>query len=266
VEDQETNQIIARKFLESAGALVQVAANGREALEHLAQESFDLVLMDCQMPEIDGFEATRRLRDLEKGTGRHLPVIAMTAHAMAGDRDRCLQAGMDDYLTKPVSREPLLRAVARWLSPEAPADVESAAAASSPEPEIGKTKATEPGLDLDEAQFQKLLELFNQDVPEMIGAIVAPYIRQGEEQLRALRQHLDSGDLRGLKFVAHSLKGSSRTIGLGGLGKKAEQLERECDGASPEQLAQCLEEIEAAFAGGCRWLNTLGQPDSLSQS
>jgi signal transduction histidine kinase/DNA-binding response OmpR family regulator len=115
VEDQGVNQVIARRFLEREGATVEIADNGRMALEILAQRSFDLVLMDCQMPEMDGFEATRRIRALEAGTGVHLPVIAMTAHAMAGDRDRCLAAGMDDYLTKPITRDALLRGVSRWI-------------------------------------------------------------------------------------------------------------------------------------------------------
>jgi len=117
VEDQEINQIVARKTLERAGATVAVAGNGRIALARLAEESFDLVLMDCQMPEMDGFEATAQIRQTEAGTGRHLPIIAMTAHAMVEDRDRCLASGMDDYLTKPIAREALLRGVALWLAP-----------------------------------------------------------------------------------------------------------------------------------------------------
>jgi len=116
VEDHEVNQLIARKILERAGVTVELAVNGRKALEQLAARTFDLVLMDCQMPEMDGFEATQRFRALEQGTGRHLPIIAMTAHSMAGDRDRCLQAGMDDYLTKPISRDALLHAVSGWLA------------------------------------------------------------------------------------------------------------------------------------------------------
>jgi len=115
VEDQEINQIVARRFLERAGLTVRSAANGIEALERLAQEPFDLVLMDCQMPLMDGFEAAARIRALEAGTGNHLPIIAMTAHAMTEDRDRCLAAGMDDYLTKPVRGETLVQAVTRWL-------------------------------------------------------------------------------------------------------------------------------------------------------
>ena len=116
VEDQEINQVVARRFLERAGITVVIACNGIEALERLAQEDFDIVLMDCQMPEMDGFEATARIRALETGSGRHVPIIAMTAHAMMEDRDRCLAAGMDDYLTKPIRREILMQGLARWLT------------------------------------------------------------------------------------------------------------------------------------------------------
>jgi signal transduction histidine kinase/CheY-like chemotaxis protein len=121
VEDQEINQVVARRTLEKAGAQVELANNGRQALEILAARDFDLVLMDCQMPEMDGFEATAAIRQREAGSGRHTPIIAMTAHAMAEDRSRCLVAGMDDYLTKPIARASLLRAVSLWLSGPGPA-------------------------------------------------------------------------------------------------------------------------------------------------
>ena len=116
VEDQEINRIVARRILENAGARVTIAGNGLEAVDLVGRERFDVALMDCQMPEMDGFEATARIRAEEQGTGRHLPIIAMTAHAMAEDRDRCVAAGMDDYLTKPIRRETLLQALAHWLA------------------------------------------------------------------------------------------------------------------------------------------------------
>ena len=120
VEDQRINQTLARRFLEAAGCEAGVAGNGRIALEMLAAQAYDLVLMDCHMPELDGFAATERIRGQEAGTPRRLPIIAMTANAMAGDRDRCLAAGMDDYLTKPITRDALLHAVARWAPKVSP--------------------------------------------------------------------------------------------------------------------------------------------------
>jgi signal transduction histidine kinase/ActR/RegA family two-component response regulator len=113
-EDNSVNRRITEHMLEKLGYRVRVAAKGREVLEILERESVACVLMDCQMPEMDGFEATRELRLRERGTGRRLPVVALTAHAMQGDRDKCLAAGMDDYLTKPFTFEQLARAVSRW--------------------------------------------------------------------------------------------------------------------------------------------------------
>jgi CheY-like chemotaxis protein len=97
--------------LEKQGHLLVHAANGREAVEAFSDGAFDLILMDVQMPEMDGFEATRHIRELEEGTGGHITIAAMTAHAMAGDRERCLAAGMDDYVSKPLRKEDLLRAL-----------------------------------------------------------------------------------------------------------------------------------------------------------
>jgi two-component system, sensor histidine kinase and response regulator len=115
-EDNLVNQKLAVAMLEKIGYRVILAANGDEAFAKWQQGGFDLVLMDVQMPIVDGFEATRRIRVAEKGTGAHMPIIAMTAHAMSGDRERCLDAGMDDYISKPVTRIALEQAIARYMA------------------------------------------------------------------------------------------------------------------------------------------------------
>ena len=107
VEDNAVNQVLAVRLLEKRGHTVVVAGNGKEALAALEKQSFDLVLMDVQMPEMDGFEATIAIREKEKTSGNHVPIIAMTAHAMVGDKERCLEAGMDDYISKPIRPEEL---------------------------------------------------------------------------------------------------------------------------------------------------------------
>jgi two-component system, sensor histidine kinase and response regulator len=111
-EDNAVNQHLTRKLLEKRGHTVAVAGNGREALTLLEKQSFDLVLMDVQMPEMDGFEATAAIREREKRTSEHLPIIAMTAHAMKGDEERCLGAGMDGYVAKPINAEDLFKVIA----------------------------------------------------------------------------------------------------------------------------------------------------------
>ena len=114
-EDNAVNQKLAARLLEKHGHQVTVTANGREALAALDQENFDVVLMDVQMPEMDGFEATAAIRVREESTGRHLPIIAMTAHAMQGDQERCLAAGMDGYIAKPIKAQRIDRSAGALL-------------------------------------------------------------------------------------------------------------------------------------------------------
>jgi CheY-like chemotaxis protein len=115
VEDNPINQKVAQRLLEKAGHSVTVAGNGREAVDHVSSRAFDVVLMDVQMPEMDGLEATAVIREREQGSDRRLPIVALTAHAMVGDRERCLQAGMDGYVTKPVQPPVLFQAIADAL-------------------------------------------------------------------------------------------------------------------------------------------------------
>jgi CheY-like chemotaxis protein len=112
-EDNLINQKLGLRLLEKQGHSVVVVADGAQALEALQRETFDLVLMDVQMPHLDGLEATAAIRAQEQGTGRHLPIVAMTAHAMKGDRERCLDAGMDDYIAKPIQPAELMAAISR---------------------------------------------------------------------------------------------------------------------------------------------------------
>ena len=115
-EDVLVNQLVARKLVESFGAIARVVGNGQDAVEAAKAGGIDLVLMDCQMPELDGFQATEAIRAWEKDTGKHIPIVAMTAGAMAEDRQHCLNAGMDDYISKPVTSEALLRCIQQWLA------------------------------------------------------------------------------------------------------------------------------------------------------
>ena len=122
-EDNPTNQAVAVAMLKRLGYRVEAVANGGEAIKALSEIPYDLVLMDCQMPEIDGYEATRWIRSGDSGARNpDIPIIAMTAHAMTGDRERCLAAGMNDYLSKPVQPKGLEQTLARWLVSRLPAD------------------------------------------------------------------------------------------------------------------------------------------------
>jgi len=228
---------------------VTLAGNGRVALEKLATAVFDLVLMDCQMPDMDGFEATRRIRALESGTGRHLPILAMTAHAMTEDRDRCLAEGMDDYLTKPISREALLRGVSQWL-PMGP---------HAPRQEASDLPAPPAELELDLVQFQSLWVVFNRNPQEMRSVLLSPFFLKSEEVLRDFRHGIAAGERTKIRFAAHTLKGSSRTLGLAALGRIAEQLDQESDTASMEVLSTLIEQADKAFTKARDYLQTFGR-------
>ena len=119
-EDTPVNQLVTRKMLELGGHTVELVNNGEAAIECFKKGYFDLILMDLQMPLLDGRDATRRIRELEAATGLHTPIIALTAHAMQGDADLCLAAGMDGYLTKPLKRSELSSALARFFMPSSP--------------------------------------------------------------------------------------------------------------------------------------------------
>jgi CheY-like chemotaxis protein len=113
-EDNPVNQKLAIRMLEKFNMSVDIAATGREVLGMLEKGAYELVFMDCQMPEMDGYEATARIRQSEQDSGKHLPIIAMTANAMQGDREKCLSAGMDDYIAKPIRREAITEMLQKW--------------------------------------------------------------------------------------------------------------------------------------------------------
>ena len=119
-EDEPITRKLLHRHLVTQGYQVLEASNGKEAVEAVKKNTYDLILMDCQMPEMDGYEATREIRKLE-GEKRHTPIIAMTAHALEGDREKCLAAGMDDYISKPVRKEKLKEVLEKWLKKEAEA-------------------------------------------------------------------------------------------------------------------------------------------------
>jgi CheY-like chemotaxis protein len=116
VEDMKINQMLIAKILEKHGCVVVCAGDGREALQTTRRERFDIIFMDCQMPVMDGFESTEAIRNDESAFGYHTPIIALTADAMIGDREKCLQAGMDDYLNKPLRQDQITQVLMKWLS------------------------------------------------------------------------------------------------------------------------------------------------------
>jgi two-component system sensor histidine kinase/response regulator len=162
-EDNPINRAVATGILEKQGHLLVHAANGREAVEAFSDGAFDLILMDVQMPEMDGFEATRRIRELEEATGGHIRIAAMTAHAMAGDRERCLAAGMDDYVSKPLRKEDLLRTLDGARALRAPLETGTRF--------LYTREELLSQCDGDKELMGELVSIFRENTPEIVQAI-----------------------------------------------------------------------------------------------
>ncbi|MBZ5542911.1 MAG: PAS domain S-box protein [Acidobacteriia bacterium] len=230
-EDNVVNEEFIVRLLEKRGHAVAVAHNGREALDALEKSPYDLVLMDVRMPELDGFEATAQIRERERSSGQHIPIIAMTAHAMKGDRERCLAAGMDAYVSKPVHIPELLTTI-ESLMPES-SGLEESGPDGKPPGDLLDIQALLARLEGDADLLAEMVELFIADCPS---------------RLRAIREAIARGDSKSLESAAHALKGSVGNF----LAKRAQEaawklevLGRQADLGRAEEAFRTLEaEIE----------------------
>ncbi|MCD6325997.1 PAS domain S-box protein, partial [bacterium] len=234
-EDNIINQKVALKILDKLGYRADVVANGLEAVNALETIPYDIVLMDCQMPEMDGYEATAAIRKLERKAGAHIPIIAMTANAMQGDRQKCLDAGMDDYVSKPVSSQSIAEAVERWLaSDEAAAVKQKRPKNKAPEetPAFDHTELLER-LGGDEAIVREIMKIFLQDMPL---------------QIKKLETALENGDASLAERQAHTIKGASANVGASALRDTAFEMEKLCKkgdlGSASEIFKMIIDEFE----------------------
>ncbi|MEO8628056.1 MAG: response regulator, partial [Betaproteobacteria bacterium] len=218
VEDHPVNQIVAQKMLEALGCTVTLAANGHEAIAARWRHPIDVILMDCQMPEMDGYTASRALRQREQETkAPRLPIVALTANALEGDRERCLDAGMDDYLTKPFRRDTLRAMLARWVG-----DSQNVSTAQDPEIDVSGTEDT-PAVDT--AALDAIRALANESAPDLLEQVVRLYLEAGPRLLDGLRSGMATGDKHAVRAAAHSLKSSSANVGARHLAELCKQLE-----------------------------------------
>jgi CheY-like chemotaxis protein len=206
VEDNEVNQLVAVAMLEKQGYDVDVVGDGRAALDAVADKPYDAILMDCQMPVMDGYAATAELRRREDG-GERLPIIALTAHTFGGERERCLAAGMDDFVAKPVRAEALAAALERHIEP----------------PAIDTTR---------------LLDAVGSK--ELVAQIVDLFLAQAATHIETIERAIAANDTDALTRTAHTLKGSAATVGATAVARAAAELERgDLDAA--DRLAAAVE-------------------------
>jgi signal transduction histidine kinase/CheY-like chemotaxis protein/HPt (histidine-containing phosphotransfer) domain-containing protein len=232
VEDNAVNRKLAISLLEKDDHFVRIATNGKEALDILEQESFDVVLMDLAMPVMDGFEATAAIRAREQRTGSHQPIIAMTAHALKGDREKCLQAGMDGYVSKPFRRAALFEALANLVP--APAEDQDTS-----------------GFDLAEALA--IVE-GNRD---LLADMVRLFEEEQPEQLAALHEAMRSHNHAGVALHAHALKGALTSLGAVAAAEAAKQLEMLAKAGAEEQFAEAAAALEIELNRARPYLQSL---------
>jgi CheY-like chemotaxis protein/HPt (histidine-containing phosphotransfer) domain-containing protein len=230
-DDTLDNQMIAVHMLERCGYRAAVAENGRIALEAMSERSYAAVLMDCHMPALDGYAATREVRRREHG-GRRTPIIAMTANSIEDARERCLAAGMDDYLAKPLRSQGLEDVLLRWTTDPAPT-------AWAPLP------AHDPGGLLDESVIAELESLD----PGLLSSLLPPFFDEAADQLSALRRDVGHADAPAVAETAHKLKGSSASLGAARVSAIAAELETGAKRGELGDAGDLIDRLAAGLAG-----------------
>jgi CheY-like chemotaxis protein len=246
VEDNPVNREVATGLLELLGYHVDSADDGRQACLLTATQPYRVILMDCQMPVMDGFAATAAIRERERHANvARTPIIALTANAMEGDRDRCLAAGMDDYLTKPFSHQALADTLARWCLPQDQCQPKAQA-------EVGeRDKRSAATAQIDRTAWETIATFQKPGQPSVLHKIIGLYLTSSQAQVTQLRQALHGRDYDALRVLAHSLKSSSATLGAHRLAALAKQVEETCWTAHGEQADGLIALIEIAHQDAC---------------
>jgi CheY-like chemotaxis protein len=254
-EDNAINQQVALSFLERLGYRADVAANGLEVLMSLQRQPYDVVLMDVQMPEMDGLEATRRIRGMlvcELGAQAQPRIIAMTANAMKEDRDICLAAGMDDYISKPVQVEELVGALHRCRphQPQAPQATPPSVEQSALEVEVSTVQSVEAvtPVVLDPQALERLQVTLGKKADDMLPRLIEDFYRDADRMLGQAKQAVEQEHAEDLRRAAHSLKSTSATFGALALSAIALDLEALARDGSFEGAADQIARAETEFA------------------
>ena len=243
-DDHHVNQQLAVMLVERLGYRADVVANGQEAIEALSRMSYDAILMDCHMPQIDGYEATRAIRGSE-GQTRHTPIIAMTANAMTGDREKCLNAGMDDYLSKPLRPEELERVLAHWLQQEVQHQGPEKPSLTPPPPApdilVGKPQP------LQAINLNTLQQWEEMAGKEFVVKMAEKFLEDATDCITAIEHAIDNHEAISLTETAHGLKGICRNMGADVLAQVAYELEQASAGNADGDLPAFLSKISQEF-------------------
>jgi two-component system, sensor histidine kinase and response regulator len=233
-EDNPMNMKLAVTLLSRAGFSADAVENGKMAIDALKKTAYDLVFMDVQMPEMDGFEATKIIREMEE-EGKHTPIIAMTAHAMKGDRERCLKAGMDDYVSKPIEPQEMFRVIEKWTNP--PSHKDGMPSVISPKEE----KQVE-NIPLD---METTLKRFDGD-KEFLMELMLEFLDHLPQQLETLVEAAKKGDVKLLEREAHTIKGAAGNLGASNLADLALKLEMHGRNGELSGVVELIENLKAA--------------------
>jgi two-component system, sensor histidine kinase and response regulator len=242
VEDNQVNQKVAVRMLERLGYRADVAANGLEALDVLSRIPYQAVLMDVQMPEMDGYEATAEVRRREEGQGRHTPIIAMTANAMEGDREEALEVGMDDYVPKPVKPAELEAVLERWIPQGHSSRLGAKASDADP------TAYVEEQAPLDESVLEALRDLQVEGDPDLLQELSELFMKEVPTELGALREAAQRGDAQEVERIAHTLKGSSANMGAVRMESICAELEERARSRELTDALAQISNLESEFA------------------
>lgn len=245
-EDNVVNQEVILSMLESFGCNVDVVANGKEAVKAAHEKPYDIIFMDCQMPEMDGFEATHAIRTLEVSTGRHVPIVAVTANAIQGDREKCLAAGMDDYLSKPFRPKSLRKVLEQW---SAQGKLDTADRACK---QVGSVVT--PGLKLP-VELAEVREMFG-DNTAFIKNILALYLSSADQLFEEMKIAVAQRDDKSLARHAHSLKGASMNIAAKDLAQLSLEMEHSIQGKGWDSTVEIYKALESSFAEAKQFIET----------
>ena len=261
-EDNPINQEVAVAMLELLGCDVRAVENGRQACEALTRRRYDLVLMDCQMKEMDGYEATREIREMERGgdlswaRGRRVPVIALTANALEGDRQRCLDAGMDDFISKPYNQHQLNDVLRDWCGDEVRGVSNASERSGKPAARVAPVGRGEQGV-IDSRTLDGIRALQRPGGANILARVIAIYLDRSPSLLGDLGSAVQGGDCRQVQEAAHSLKSSSANVGALRLAACCGELEALGRAGTVERAAGVYADIEREYRAACAELSTL---------